>query len=382
MTKRADNKSLPTICILAGEPSGDYYAAYLIERLKKQGSAARVVGMGSTLAQQAGMTLWHDCQDLGVIGFSQVLANLLTFTRLYKRLTQQIKATRPSLIVLVDYAGLNLKIARFAKQLGIPCLYYIPPKVWAWQEYRLKYLRAYCEELAVLYPFEAEYFQQKSLPATLIHHPFLDTITPQQKRPPKPFRIAILPGSRSKEIATHLPIQLAACAALQKSCASPVHVSVFVATPAQQDRISLLCDTWGSDLPLDLVMPENKYDALRQCHSACCVSGTITVELALIGLPHIIIYKTSWLNYLLGKTLLRIRWIGLTNLIMQESVVPELIQAACNPDTIAHALAESLQETSAQRTRTHLQKVSDALSHPDKTVRIEALVQKLLAQHT
>jgi len=193
--KRSDKITLPTICLFAGEPSGDYYAAYLIDRLNKQSTPAHIVGMGSSLAKQAGMTLWHDCQDLGVIGFSQVLANLLTFTRLYKRLTQQIETTRPSLIILIDYAGLNLKIARFAKQLGIPCLYFIPPKVWAWQEYRLKYLRSYCEELAVLYPFEADYFRQKSLPATLIHHPFLDTITPQPKRPPKPFRIAVLPGS-------------------------------------------------------------------------------------------------------------------------------------------------------------------------------------------
>ena len=380
--KRSDKTPLPTICLFAGEPSGDYYAAYLIDRLKKQGTGARVAGMGSTLAKQAGMTLWHDCQDLGIIGFSQVLANLLTFTRLYKLLTQQIVATRPSLIILIDYAGLNLKIARFAKQLGIPCLYFIPPKVWAWQEYRLKYLRAYCEELAVLYPFEADYFRQKSLPATLVHHPFLDTITPQQTRPPKPFRIAVLPGSRPKEVATHLPIQLAACAKLQKSIDSPIHVAVFVATPTQRDRIISLCDTWRHDLSIEFVMPEDKYDALRQCHSACCVSGTITVELALIGLPHIIIYKTSWLNYAIGKSLLRIRWIGLTNLIVQESIVPELIQTACNPDSIAHALAESLQETTLHRVRAGLQKVSDALSNPNKTVRIEILVQKLLVEQT
>ncbi len=382
IVKRSDNITPPTICLFAGEPSGDYYAAYLIERLKKQGAAARVVGMGSTLAKQAGMTLWHDCQDLGVIGFSQVLANLLTFTRLYKQLTQRIEATRPSLIILVDYAGLNLKIARFAKQLDIPCLYFIPPKVWAWQEYRLKYLRSYCEELAVLYPFEADYFRQKSLPTTLIHHPFLDTITPQQKRPSKPFRIAVLPGSRSKEITTHLPIQLAACAKLQKSIDSPIQVSVFVATPTQRDHIISLCDTWQHDLSIEFVMPENKYDVLRQCHSACCVSGTITVELALIGLPHIIIYKTSWLNYAIGKSLLRIPWIGLTNLVVQESVVPELIQTDCNPDSIAQALAGSLQETSAQHIRADLHKVSDALSNPEKTVRIEMLVQKLLVEHT
>lgn len=331
----------PRICIFAGEASGDYYAADLIQQVRAQYKDAVFVGMGGSRAAEAGMTLWHNCNTVAAMGITRILRHFSRYYTLYRSLQQNLLADPPDLLICVDFAGLNLRMAAFAQQHGIRCIYYIPPKVWAWHQSRIHKLRCYSHSVAVLYPFEADFFRREQFPVTLIRHPFLRNLQ-TQALPKRISNIAILPGSRSQEIQTHLQIQLQACAAMADQLPHKLRFFVFISDASQKDSINDLCKTYASSLDLTLVDPAEKYEKLRTCHAAIAVSGTVTLELAVLGIVHVIIYRTSWLNYLIARHFLDIRWIGLPNLILQANVVPELIQTQCNPASICRAMIDLL----------------------------------------
>lgn len=366
------------VVLIAGEASGDFYAGDLITSLKKIHPDTHFSGMAGSHAETAGMKLWYDYSSFSTMGWTEALRNYRKYYTLQQDLQNQILAQNPDLLILIDYAGLNLRLAKFAHEHNITCFYYIPPKVWAWNKKRIHKLRRYANNIAVLYPFEATFFRGENLPVSLILHPLSQKL--EYAHPPVGMgkNIAILPGSRKSEIDIILPIQLASCYALKLKHKTPLHFFIFLSDSSQTLRIQRTVMAWRDKLDISLIPTAQKYDTLKKCHAALAMSGTITIELALLGIPHILLAKGSLINYLIYLSVYSNKWVGLPNLIMQKSIVPELIQYECSEAKIVAHLEAILFTQQGIVMRQDLLEMRTRLTNPKTAVPIESLVSNIL----
>ena len=372
MTKR--------IGLLSAEQSGDQYAAHLIQSCKARNLDVSFQGMGGPSSQQAGLVCWPNCSPKSVMGF-----NLLKHYQYGKDLLHTIEKHLDThaldLLILIDYGGINLRVLRMAHKKSIRVLYYVPPKTWAWGKKRLRTLKL-ATRIAVHYPFEYDYFTNQKLATTLVPHPFGRHTHP--KTPPLCTHIALLPGSRVQEIVVHLPIMLESVYALKRP--KQAKVSILLTEDARlKKHILPLYTAWQDKLPLQLIKPEQKLETLTACHVALACSGTVTYELAALGIPMLIMYKTHWLTYRIAKALLNIRFIGLPNLIENAAIIPELIQHDCDPERIANALGELMQPGSLAyaRQKEKLLALQTRIRSHHGTLPIDQVVQGLLGEsHT
>ena len=328
--------------IIAGEASGDLHASNLMKAIKLKDPTADFRFWGGDLMQAQGGTLVKHYRDLAFMGFLEVIQNLKTILNNIKLCKKDIKEYQPDILILVDYPGFNLRIAEYAKGLGIKVIYYISPQLWAWKEGRVETVRNYVDEMLVILPFEKDFYKKHDMEAQFVGHPLLDAIEGLQPVDSQKFKsennlndkeiIALLPGSRKQEVTKMLELML--------SVRSYFGDYQFVIAGAP----SLEKEFYEQFVDADVHFVSNKtYDLLRCSKAALVTSGTATLETALLNIPEVVCYRGSRISYEIGKRLIKnIKYISLVNLIMDREVVTELIQNELNTENLVKELNKIL----------------------------------------
>lgn len=325
--------------IIAGEASGDLHGSNLIKELKKSDASATIRCWGGDKMQEAGGELVKHYRELAFMGFWEVLKNIFTILRNLKFCKKDIRQFQPDVLVLIDYPGFNLRIAKWGKQKGLRIIYYISPQVWAWKENRVKMMKKCIDKMIVILPFEKDYFKNKwGWDVEYVGHPLVEVIETHKALGHGRWAmdkqiIALLPGSRKQEILKKLPVML------EVSNAFPSYQFIVAKAPGLDD------DFYDS-----LLQPYNNvsavsgktYDLLMQAKAALVTSGTATLETALFGVPEAVCYKGSFLSYEIGRRLVKVKFISLVNLIMDKLVVKEFIQHEMNVTNLTNELQELL----------------------------------------
>ena len=321
--------------IIAGEASGDLHGSNLVRELKKLNSNLEIRGWGGDLMQKEGVDLQKHIRDLAFMGFIEVVKNLGTILRNFNFCKKDILEFKPDAIILVDYPGFNLRLAKWAKKQGIKVIYYIAPQVWAWHKSRVKQMRKNIDKLLIILPFEIDFFAKYGVEAEFVGHPLLDEISRNSdlayvSESGKPV-IAILPGSRKQEIQTILPLQLSVIENF------PDYEFVIAGTEEHRDFYAKIIGNQNVKLVFN-----QTYALLRSAKAALVKSGTSTLETALFEVPEVVCYKGSWISYIIAKNVIDIKYIAMVNLIMDKPVVTELIQNDLNTDNLTKELTKCL----------------------------------------
>lgn len=345
------------VMIVAGEASGDLHGANLVRALRTLRPELQFSGMGGIELARAGVELLCDAAKIAVVGAFEVLSHLGDILAARRALLARMRSHRPGLLILIDYPDFNLLLAKQAKKLGIPVLYYISPQIWAWRKSRVHKIARLTDRVAVILPFEQAFYANYGYAVDFVGHPLLDSVRPQLS--PAAFRqslgieadrtlVGLLPGSRRKEVAALLPDFLAAAALLAQQ---PPNLTFLLPQAPTIDR-SLLEANGLADAQQQLdirVVTEDRYTVMAACDAAVAASGTVLLELAILGVPCVATYRVSPLTYRLGRLLIRdLRFFSLVNLIAEREIIPELLQEAVTPERIAQEL-QPLLHASSQR---------------------------------
>ncbi len=318
--------------ILAGEPSGDLHGSNLVRNLLQQDPAADIAAWGGDMMYQAGARVLKHYRETAFMGAWEVLINLRTVMSNFKTCRKQIAAHNPDVVILIDYPGFNLRVARFARSLGIKVFYYISPKFWAWRESRVKKVKKYVDRMYIIFPFEVDFYRKHGYDAHYIGNPLIDQIEDSKKeiRDKKTTKlslglderpvIALLAGSRLQEVKYVLPEMLSVTGSF------PDYQFVVAALGHLPE--TLYTDIIGR-LPVKIIVGKT-YEVLSVAEAALVTSGTATLEAALFDVPQVVCYKTSALTYRLAMIFLKVRFISLVNLIMDKEIVKELVQKELN----------------------------------------------------
>jgi len=337
-------KSLFLVC---GEPSGETYAVRAVRAFRQRFPDVPVEGIGSSRLAAEGVSLLLDYKEISVVGLTEVVRHLPAIATALRAAGK--RATRPDTgaVLLVDFPEFNFRVGKRANRAGIPVIYYIPPQVWAWRAGRARELAGFTRGIVVPFPFEVSIFREAGAKVRFAGHPMLDELSPWLHADPDPARfgipegkrvVGLLPGSRSGEISAHLPAMLEAARILADR-EPDLHFVLPLAVPDLRGQVD--AGLTGNRLPLTMV-ERDRYLLYRGMEAALCASGTATLELALLGIPHVIVYRTSAATYRIGKHLARVTCIGLPNLVAGDMVVPELIQDDARPDAMARELGALL----------------------------------------
>ncbi len=323
--------------LIAGEASGDLHGSNLLKALYAQEPNLACRVWGGDLMQNTGATLVKHYRDLAFMGFVEVLKNLRTILGNLSFCKQDILDFKPDALVLIDYPGFNLRIARWAKEQGIPVIYYISPQLWAWHASRAHAIRRDVDKLLVILPFEQDFFRQYGIEAVFVGHPLLDVFEMAQKEPENTSanrrQIALLPGSRKQEVSRILPKML--------EVAEDFPEYEFVIAGATSLPESYY-QPFLVDHPKVRLERGQTYEVLKQSSAALVKSGTSTLETALLGIPQVVCYTGNWFSYRIAKQLIKVKYISLVNLIMDRPMVRELIQSELNHDNLKEALTDIL----------------------------------------
>ncbi len=324
-----------TVLIIAGEASGDKHAANLVESLKRR-EDVRLIGIGGEKMQAAGVELLHHAKEMSVMGFSEIFSKLPFLRRVRKDLMSSVRTEKPSAVILVDYPGFNLRFAGLAKRNGIKVIYFISPQIWAWGKRRIKKIRRTVDLMLTIFKFEEDMYREEGVNARFVGHPLLDEIRTHDKSELESFRkscsvdengkmLVLFPGSRLQEVKRILPTMLESAELLKEEllkigtrleavigCASGIDQSVY----EQIVREAGVSVRFSRDP--DLLMSAGDAGLIK--------SGTATLEAALHGLPIAVVYRTSWINYFIGRMLVKLDSISLVNIVAGKKIVEELIQ--------------------------------------------------------
>ncbi|MFK8162796.1 MAG: lipid-A-disaccharide synthase [Lewinella sp.] len=380
--------------LIAGEPSGDLHGSYLIRAIRKEDPAAEFRAWGGDLMASAGAELVKHYRELAFMGVVEVIKNLPTILRNQRICQEDIAAYAPDRLILIDYSGFNLRIAKWARPAGLNISYYISPQVWASRSGRVKQIRANVDRMLVILPFEEAWYAERGVNVSFVGHPLLDVVREAESKGGKEegskgvaeeedkgarpqdaktvegqaddkttrpqdqkTTIALLPGSRKQEISVGLPLMLAAAAR------HPQHQYLIAGAPAQDlafyEQIIASC----APPPHLKVVMNDTYGLLQQADSAVVTSGTATLETALFGVPQVVVYKGNWLAYRIAKWMIgdRIKYISLVNLVMDAPVVPELIQADFTPNNLAKHLKKTIAGPVRDQQLSDLQRLREQL---------------------
>jgi lipid-A-disaccharide synthase len=322
--------------IIAGEQSGDLHGSNLVKELLKQDDKAEIFCWGGDLMEKAGATLLMHYKKSAFMGFSIILKNITTIRKNFELCEKDIDRIKPDRIILIDYAGFNLRIAKFAKNRGYTVYYYISPKFWAWNEQRVRKVKKYVDRMFIIFPFEEQFYKKWDIPVNYYGNPLSDEIEKRLKEisSPKNIRkelaledkpvIAILAGSRRHEVEDILPAMLKAVSHF------PEHQIILAGVKNLPDDLYIKII---GDQPVK-VIKEKTYEILSIADAALVTSGTATLETALIGTPQVVCYKTDLISLLIGWIVIKVKYISLVNLIAEREVVRELIGFDANEKNI------------------------------------------------
>lgn len=373
------------IMIVAGEASGDIYGADLAREALLKNPELHFFGIGGARMREAGVETLVDSAVMAVVGLVEVIKHFDVIAAAFTTLKKIIQTSPPDLLILIDYPGFNLRLAKIAKKAGIKVLYYISPQIWAWRQGRVKKIARLVDHMAVILPFEAPFYEKAGVPVTFVGHPMLDLVTVTMDRDsaaqsiglaPSGKIVGLFPGSRRSELERLLPVIVASAALLKKRFPQVQFLLPLASTLAEQDILPQL-DAAGLQVT---ITRDRIHDVIRACDAIISVSGTVTLEIALVGTPMVIIYKLAPLTYQLAKHLVKVPNIGLCNIVAGETVVQELIQEQANPENIAGEIGALLAEPSYHAgIVTKLGGVRAKLSHGGASRRVAALALDMCA---
>lgn len=327
--------------ISAGEASGELYGAGLIEALRRRVPDAQFFGVGGQRMRDAGFDTVIDAHQISVVGLAEVVTHLPKIYGEFHRLVREAKARKPDAAILIDFPDFNLRLARELHKLGIPVIYYVSPQLWAWRQGRIRQIRKYVKKVLVIFPFEADFYREHNVPAEYVGHPLADQPPPAITREqfaaasqldPTKLWIALLPGSRRKEVLLNLPRMLESAAQLGYH-----HQFVLpVATSLDPEWIRSLVSQ--SKIPISL--SRDARASLLHARAAIVASGTATVEAALIGTPFVMVYRVSPLTWAVGRPFVKLNRFAMPNLIAGRDVVPEFVQSDFRPGAVAATMRQ------------------------------------------
>ncbi|WP_232363705.1 lipid-A-disaccharide synthase [Desulfogranum japonicum] len=377
------------VMIVAGEASGDLHGANLIRALLEKNPGITVSGMGGRELASAGVDILFDAARIAVVGVFEVLSHLKDILLARKILKSEMLNKKPAVLILIDYPDFNMLLAKQAKALGIPVLYYISPQIWAWRKKRVHTIARLTDTVATILPFEQDFYRQFGYEVEYVGHPLLDTVVP--KASPEQFKqslnipeenvlVGLFPGSRTKEIKTLLPIFLESAKHLHDHMQSPI---TFILPQASTIPRDLLEANGLSDLPADLdlrVTTEDRYTVMAACEAAVAASGTVTLELAITKTPTVICYRVTNMTYLLGRLLIRnLRFFSLVNLIADQEVLPELLQDQVQADNIVQHLTRMLEDDVYRKNLDdHFTRIHEKLGNAGASGRVADLVLEMM----
>ena len=326
--------------IVAGEASGDMYGAEVALSLVRTFPGCRIYGLGGQRMRDAGVELVSDIRHTAVVGPFETISHLGALYKVFHRLSDLVEADPPTAAILIDFPDFNLRLAKRLKHSGTRVIYYISPQVWAWREGRVHQIRQLVDKMLVIFPFEEDIYRRAGVDVEFVGHPLVDMVRPTKTKeefcaahrldPKKPI-LALLPGSRAKEVRYILPTLCNAAALI----AQQKPETQFVLPAAQNLDKQLIYDI-VRDRPITVIIDET-YNAVRYARAAIVASGTATLETALLGTPEVIVYRISEATWFLGKFLLKVRLFGIVNIILGEEVVPELFQDKFTPELVSKA---------------------------------------------
>lgn len=370
------------VLIVAGEASGDLHGSLLVKALKEYGDL-KFSGIGGDEMQGAGVNLIAHVSHLAVVGLTEVFSRLPVILQVRRKLIRFLKEEKPPLVILIDYPEFNIPLAKIAKSLNTKVFYYISPQVWAWRTYRIKKIKKYVDKMAVIFPFEEEFYARYGVEATFVGHPLLDIV----KTPSNPKEIikrhglqenrktiALLPGSRESEIKRILPVMMDAARILK----SKTNSLQLLLSPASTLPLNIFAEMISSSgVKIEIV--KDTYDAIGISDVVIVASGTATLETALMEKPMVIVYKVSPLTYLVGRLLVNVDHIGIVNIIAGKTVVPELIQNRAKAENIARETMNILMDTEYRGwIIKELSKIKEKLGRPGAAARAASLIHEML----
>jgi lipid-A-disaccharide synthase len=331
--------------IIAGEASGDLHGGGVVRELKRANPAIQIFGVGGDRMKQEGMQLIYHVNELGFMGFVEVIKHLPVIRSMKTALEAVLRLRKPDVVVLIDYPGFNLRFANSAKRSGAKVVYYISPQVWAWHRSRVKKMRGIVDKMLVIFPFEVDLYRSEGVDVEFVGHPLLEVLSSHLDRKsfatrygldPRKRVLALLPGSRMQEINMIFPEMLKAARRISE--AESMEVVIAVAPTLQEEHFRRFYNVDGFHLVKDA-----SYEVMANADFALVTSGTATLETALLGTPLVVVYKTSWPTYLIGRLLIRVKNIGLVNIVAGKQIVPEFIQHKATASAIAKEVIRLLQ---------------------------------------
>jgi len=337
-----ENKSKHFI-LVAGEASGDLHGAHLVEAIKFRAPSTTFSGLGGSKMKSSGVELYGDLTQMAVVGFWEVLKHYRDIKKIFHLILEKIDSTNVDAVILIDYPGFNLRLAKELKKRNIKVIYYISPQVWAWKKNRVHFIKNNVDQMLVLFPFEVDFYAQFGIDVHCVGHPLIDAI---QVNAPKgntlssldlsteTLTIGILPGSRQREIEVLLPIMLTAAKNLISDFPE-IQFLIFKAPTIPRSSLEHYLE--GSTLTYRII-EEDTYDGINACNLCMVASGTATLEVAILQKPMVIVYKTSLLTWILAKLVVKIKNIGLVNIVAGKRIVPECVQFQATGKIIAKEL--------------------------------------------
>lgn len=372
------NNKMKKILIVAGETSGDLHGGNLVKSIKSLNPEIHFFGIGGNNMKSAGVELLYHIDSMAFMGFVEVIRHIPFLRKVKKDLVTKVKEFDVDAVILIDYPGFNLSLAKALKKLNKKIFYYISPQLWAWGKNRLKLIKELIHKMIVVFPFEEKMYREAGINVDFVGHPLIDVIEQYKFEPPNDFFeqfkieqnkkiITIFPGSRRQEINKILPITIESIKLLKQK----FDLEVLVAG-VDSININVYEKFCGNEAKL--VFNKN-YDLMKYADAGIIKSGTSTLEAALFGLPFVVVYKTSFLSYLIGKSLIQIDKISLANIVADKKVVTELIQNECTPEKIAFEVEKILvNENYRNQLKTELSRIKSLLGTSGSSIKAAEII--------
>ena len=314
-----------------GEPSGDHHAAHLVQALRERVPHARFSGFGGPHLEQAGAEVLYPLTDMAVMGLTAVLPLIKKFYDIAQQGRRFIQEQRPDAVVLIDFPGFNWHIAKYAQEAGIPVYFYCPPQLWAWGDWRIKWVRKYIDCILSVLPFEAEWYRQRGVPVEYVGHPFFDDVAEKQLdaefcrqlRPNGERLVGLLPGSRRSEVTRNFPAMLEVARLLHRDHPD-VRFPVACYKEYQRDWCMDQLKQSGESLPLDFHVGRTS-EIIASMDCSVMVSGSVSLEVLARAKPAVVTYRPTAINYMYGKALVKVKYMALPNLMLNREVLPEFL---------------------------------------------------------
>jgi len=360
---------------VAGEASGDMHGAHLVDAIKSLSPSISFSGLGGPKMKLSGVELYDDLTQIAVVGFWEVAKHYRDIKKAFNLIIKKIETTRPDAVILIDYPGFNLRLARELKKRNIQTIYYISPQVWAWKKNRVYFIQKYINKMLVIFEFEKDFYSKFGIDVQFVGHPLVDTIKIKTEKndllaavslPDNILTIGLLPGSRQKEVEVLLPVMLSAAEILKREFPS---IQFLIIKAPSIEKSSIEKALGHSSLHYRIV-ERDIYDGINACDLCLVASGTATLEVAIMQKPMVIVYKTSLFTWLLAKVFVKIENIGLVNVVAGKRIVPECIQFQATGQRIAQELKEIFtDEVKIAEIKTELKKVKESLGESNASQR-------------